>query len=218
MTLSRCPKCHRTVRNYPEHLTIRHEGQGLQQYMSRFEDRQIHRARPITRAEVRIQFQSIQPIRPESFANLTKKAKMFWRRTAIFLKTFVVVKTDIDSNHKIAEFVYRNYGVGTFNLLLLRVIRNKKYSRTFTCLGNDCFFKQTGICRTWRTHYRGRACKINKKTVVKYVKHARVIITESPEGGLVYRFPRKGYIMHRMPWWHGSRSEPLEDFRQELIS
>lgn len=216
MTLSKCPSCHRYVRNYPEHLIQRHHSQGLQQYMKSFETRQVRRATPILPHQTRIMLQVILPIRPESYANLDARARSKWHRKAVILKTFVVDKEDFNTNQKAAEFVYSRYGTGIYNILMLKMIHNKKYSRTFTCIRPDCFFYQKKLCHTYSTHYKGRACKMNKRFIVRYVKYAQVIITESPEGGYTYKFMRKDYKLNRLPWWRESFVPLADDYRSEL--
>ena len=88
--------------------------------MSLYDSRLVNKPRPITKSEVRIQLQAIVPINPESLANLPRTVRSSWRMKGVFLKTFIVEKQSINTNHKIAQLVFDKYGAGTYNLLILK--------------------------------------------------------------------------------------------------
>lgn len=163
---------------------------------------------PGTKTRIKLEFQKVKPIRPESWLNLPKqfRKKSDGLSKSFKLRIWVDVK-DIDTKEKLA-FVTRKYvGFGEkINILGWSKLRkNRFYNPRFKCYlkrNKECKFEKK--CKLKSIHKKGWSCLANRKYNPNWVKRATVRIMPGDflsEKDYIFKFDKRSLKMHYYWFW-----------------
>jgi len=169
-----------------------------------------------------IHISDIRPITPMSKFNLSKWARKHWINRNCFLCAMRVNINEIDTESKLASFIYEHFGMGTFNVFTFNYfLPSKRYNYDFSCTRNRC--RHWKYCHNKYKVISGRyhVCLHNKKFIKNWQKTCRIYIKENPDvlafEQYVYNIPKEQnrFGMKKFSWFwrgHGTRKIDREDY------
>lgn len=163
---------------------------------------------PGTKTEIKLQFQVVKPIRPESFRNIPKQFRKKSDGLAKHFKMRVWFNVeDIDTKEKLAWVTRKWIGFGKININGWSKLRlNKRFfNPDFVCYlqrKKECKFEPK--CRIKTLHKKGWSCLSNRRYNPNWIKRATVTIKPADLMGEIdytYRFNKSSMKMHYYWFW-----------------
>lgn len=115
----------------------------------------------------------------------------------------IVSVLDIANRKSLADFIYQHLGEGTYTVCGWGTHKNKKFRKTFECLGVSCPYHPLNpsgkkTCRVHKRFRTGWACAMNPRQKHNWVARARLTIKDVGDNqSITYHMCR----MHLYKWF-----------------
>jgi len=142
-----------------------------------------------------IQTQQVMPKTQHTLINVATRLRPKWDNPKPF-KRRIRLHVDSISNKQ------RNYGEGTFNVLIHSDrVPSKRFSKNFICLKDrGCGYYLNGSCKIWKRHQKGWQCKMNRRWHPNMKKACRITVRELNDG-FAYDWHKEHSRMGRFWFW-----------------
>lgn len=176
------------------------------------------------KTHIKMQPYLLEPIRPESLANLPKGFKKVIKFKPVAHKVSIIDVNDISTVYDLAFFIRHNpdYGFGLWSLGFYDRLKNNKHFKSyFECVGKTCRYWDG--CKMKKRKLANpkkfKTCKLNPKIRANWSSRAWIEITPknnaTGDDDFKFKFFKNRNQMYKFWFWgsdkHGKKKRPKED-------